>query len=298
MHAFFLHLTILSIHLPISLTLLTHCAIRSFLHPTVISFYNPVIRLHVSLHPLISSFTSSNYSVYSPSPFHLFIQITITSISLSLSLSDPAHGQNRKKAAVRYYSDWEAEPSRFHPDISFASDSESRHKATPTQLHRIPETERAGSALTDAMEAFLPYRGGDSHCSSRSHSTDSSIDIAFVSCKPSVSPNHQSQSRGRRSGGGVYRASRGCVSPDSVSMMKPLQPVQRKSKSLNGLQLDSIDSHLVRSPVHPRLVRQSSAKSRLRNSSPERHHHKPNADEVTQQLHKVTQHNASLLTGS
>ncbi|XP_060789342.1 rho guanine nucleotide exchange factor 33 isoform X2 [Neoarius graeffei] len=206
--------------------------------------------------------------------------------------SDPAHGQNRKKAAVHYYSDWEAEPSRFHPDISFASDSESRHKATPTQLHRIPETERAGSALTDAMEAFLPYRGGDSRCSSRSHSTDSSIDIAFVSCKPSVSPNHQSQSRGRRSGGGVYRASRGCVSPDSASMMKPLQPVQRKSKSLNGLQLDSIDSrpHLVRSPVHPRLVRQSSAKSRLRNSSPERHHHEPNAhanaDEVTQQLHK------------
>ncbi|MCI4382304.1 hypothetical protein PGIGA_G00013530 [Pangasianodon gigas] len=211
--------------------------------------------------------------------------------SSTSALIDPAHGQGRKKAAVRRYPDWEAEPHRFHPDISFASDSESRHKATPTQLHRIPETERAGSALADAMGAFLPYRSGDSRCSSRSHSTDSSIDIAFVSCSPSLSPDRQSHSRGRSSGGGVYRPSRGCVSPDSASAMKPLQPVQRKSKSLNGLQLDSIDSrpHMVRSPVHPRLVRQSSAKSRLRNSSPERHH-EPNthttAEELTQQLHK------------
>ncbi|XP_053489577.1 rho guanine nucleotide exchange factor 33-like isoform X1 [Ictalurus furcatus] len=190
---------------------------------------------------------------------------------------DPTHGQSRKKAAVRRYPDWEAEPSRFHPDISFASDSESRHKATPTQLHRIPEAERAGSALADAMEAFLPYKGRDSRCSSRSHSTDSSIDIAFLSCSPSLSPDSQSHSRGRSSGGGVYR-------PDSASVMKP---VQRKSKSLNGLQLESIDSHphSVRSPVHPRLVRQSSDKSRLRNSSPERHH-EPNLHTTAEELHK------------
>ena len=60
---------------------------------------------------------------------------------------------------------------------------------------------------------------------------------------------------------------RGCVSPDSVGLMRPrpLQAVQRKSKSLNGLQLDSIDSsaHSGRG-IHPRLERQSSAKSRLR----------------------------------
>ncbi|KAK3563457.1 hypothetical protein QTP86_028874, partial [Hemibagrus guttatus] len=204
------------------------------------------------------------------------------------ALTDLAHGQSKKKATVRRYPDWDAEHNRFHPDISFASDSESRPKATPTQLHRIPETERVGSALADAMGAFLPYREGDSRCSSRSHSTDSSIDIAFVSCNPSLNPDCQSHSRVHSSVGGVYRPNRGCVSPDP---MKPLQPVQRKSKSLNGLQLDSIDSHahLVRSPIHPRLVRQSSAKSRLRNSSPERHH-EPNthttAEELTQQLHK------------
>lgn len=143
------------------------------------------------------------------------------------------------------------------------------------------------------MGAFLPYRGGDSCCSSRSHSTDSSIDFAFVSCNPSVSPDRASHSRGRSSAGGVYRPSRGCASPDSVSVMKSLQPVQRKSKSLNGLQLESTDSrpYLVRSPVHPRLLRQSSAKSRLRNGSPERHP-EPNthAEEITQLLHKVTWH--------
>lgn len=204
------------------------------------------------------------------------------SFHLSLSVSDLSHGQSRKKAAVRRYPDWEPESNRFHPDISFASDSESRHKSTPTQLHRIPETDRAGSALADAMGSFLPYRDGDSHGSNRSHSTDSSIDIAFVSCSPSLNPDHQSHGRGQSSAGGVYRPNRGCVSPDST---KILQPVQRKSKSLNGLQLDSIDS-----PAHPRLVRQSSAKSRLRISSPERHH-EPNthttAEELKQQLHKV-----------
>ncbi|XP_046710987.1 rho guanine nucleotide exchange factor 33 isoform X1 [Silurus meridionalis] len=201
--------------------------------------------------------------------------------------TDPAHKQRRKKAAVRHYPDWEAEPNRFPHDISFTSDVESRHKATPIQLHRIPETERAGSALADAMETFLPYRHGDSRCSSRSHSTDSSLDITFVSCSPSLSPDCQSHSRGQSSRGGVYRPSCGRGSPDSASVMKPLQQVQRKSRSLNGLQLDSFDSgpHVIRSPAHPRLVRQSSAKSRLRNSSPERHH-EPNthtiADELTQ----------------
>lgn len=143
------------------------------------------------------------------------------------------------------------------------------------------------------MEAFLPYRGGDSCCSSRSHSTDSSVDFTFVSCKPSVSPERASRSRGQGSAGGVYRPSRGCASPDSVGAMKSLQPVQRKSKSLNGLQQESTDGspYLVRSPVHPRLLRQSSAKSRLRNGSPERHPEPyTHAEDITQLPHKVTWH--------
>ncbi|KAF5904197.1 rho guanine nucleotide exchange factor 33 isoform X1, partial [Clarias magur] len=171
--------------------------------------------------------------------------------SSTSALTDPAHIQSRKKAAVRRYPDWEAEPSRSHPDISFTSDLESRPKATSSQLHRIPETEGVGSALADAMGAFLPYGDMDACCSSRSHSTDSSIDIAFVSCSPSLSPSHQSHSKGRSSGGGVYRPSHGCVSPDSASVLKPLPLGQRKSKSLNGLQLDSIDSRTHLDPGPP-----------------------------------------------
>uniref|UniRef100_W5KUV6 Rho guanine nucleotide exchange factor (GEF) 33 n=1 Tax=Astyanax mexicanus TaxID=7994 RepID=W5KUV6_ASTMX len=199
--------------------------------------------------------------------------------------------------ASALYQEWEAEPQRYHSDvpspISFASDSESHLKSPPPPLHSIPETEGTGSsALADAMGAFLPYGGGDSRCSSPSHSSDSSIDIAFVRCSPSPGAGHQSHGGGRSSGGGVYRSNRGCVSPDSVGMMRPrpLQAVQRKSKSLNGLQMDSIDSHThqVRTPVHPKLERQSSGKSRLRHSSPQRRHEThahTDAEELPIQIH-------------
>ncbi|XP_062863551.1 rho guanine nucleotide exchange factor 33 isoform X2 [Trichomycterus rosablanca] len=215
--------------------------------------------------------------------------------SNSSALTDPVHGVRRaKKAAIRRYPDWESEPNRFHPDIPFPSDSETRHKAPSSALHRIPETDRTGSALADAMEAFLPYKGADSHCSSASHSTDSSIDIAFVRCSPSISPDQPSHERGRSRKGGAYRAKRGHASPDSAGMMmpRPLQAVQRKSKSLNGLQIDNTDSHQhpVRSPVHQRLVRQSSARTRLTHSSPERCHetHAHVAtEELAQHLHRT-----------
>ncbi|XP_022528460.2 rho guanine nucleotide exchange factor 33 isoform X1 [Astyanax mexicanus] len=218
--------------------------------------------------------------------------------STASALIDPVHGLRRAKhASVRRYQEWEAEPQRYHSDvpspISFASDSESHLKSPPPPLHSIPETEGTGSsALADAMGAFLPYGGGDSRCSSPSHSSDSSIDIAFVRCSPSPGAGHQSHGGGRSSGGGVYRSNRGCVSPDSVGMMRPrpLQAVQRKSKSLNGLQMDSIDSHThqVRTPVHPKLERQSSGKSRLRHSSPQRRHEThahTDAEELAIQIH-------------
>lgn len=163
-------------------------------------------------------------------------------------------------------------PYHYDPEIpspvSFLSDSDSRHKAVSVPLRSIPETEGAGSALT----ALFPYGTGDYRCSSPSHSSDSSIDIAFVHCSPSNSPPRQSHSRGRSAGGVVYRPNRACVSPDSADIVRPqpLQAVQRKSKSLNGLQMDSIDSHThqTKNPAHPRLERQSSGKSRLRSSSP------------------------------
>ncbi|XP_056120313.1 rho guanine nucleotide exchange factor 33 isoform X1 [Rhinichthys klamathensis goyatoka] len=184
--------------------------------------------------------------------------------------------QNDPSRRNRRYPDYEAMPYHYDPEIpspvSFLSDSDSRHKAVSVPLRSIPETEGAGSALTDALGALFPYGTGDYRCSSPSHSSDSSIDIAFVHCSPSNSPPPQSHSRGRSAGGVVYRPNRACVSPDSADIVRPhpLQAVQRKSKSLNGLQMDSIDSHThqTKNPAHPRLERQSSGKSRLRSSSP------------------------------
>ncbi|XP_051578585.1 rho guanine nucleotide exchange factor 33 [Myxocyprinus asiaticus] len=191
--------------------------------------------------------------------------------SITNAQNDP-QGLHRSKR----YPDYEAAPYHYDSEIaspdSFLSDSDSHHKALPIPLHSIPETEGAGTTLADALGALFPFGGGDSHCSSPSHSSDSSIDIAFVRCSPSQTPPHQSHSRGRSSGGVVYRSNRGCVSPDPVDIVgpRPLQAVRRKSKSLNGLQMDSIDSHAhqMKTPGHPRLERQSSAKSRLRSSSP------------------------------
>ncbi|TRY94094.1 hypothetical protein DNTS_027323 [Danionella cerebrum] len=173
--------------------------------------------------------------------------------------------------------DYEANPYHYDSEVpspaSFVSDSEMRHKAIPVPLRSIPEAEKSGSAL-------FSYRAGDSRCSSPSHSSDSSIDIAFVRCSPSQSPPRQSHSRGRSVAGTGYRSKRDCVSTDSADIMRPhpLQAVQRKSKSLNGL-IDGLDSpaHQSKTPVHPKLERQSSAKSRLRGSSP-KHRYETHTD--------------------
>ncbi|XP_059376280.1 rho guanine nucleotide exchange factor 33 isoform X1 [Carassius carassius] len=193
--------------------------------------------------------------------------------------------QNDPSRRNKRYPDYETAPYHYDPEIpspvSFLSDSDSRHKAISVPLRSIPETEGAGSVLSDALGALFSYGAGGSRCSSPSHSSDSSIDIAFVHCSPSHSPPRQSHSRGRSSGGVVYRSNRACVSPDSADIVRPrpLQAVQRKSKSLNGLQMDSIDSHAYQSktPAHPRLERQSGVKSRLRPSSP-KHRYETHTD--------------------
>nr|XP_057914216.1 rho guanine nucleotide exchange factor 33 [Doryrhamphus excisus] len=127
-----------------------------------------------------------------------------------------------------------------------------------------------GSALADALEEFLlpedpPGMDGlyeedrsslhdvsmFDRCSSAS--SDSSIDIAFVKCpKSPVTPSHHAMvtnvSTNRDIFGNGYNKvpNRGCVSPDEAVLMRhnhhrPLQASQRKkSKSLNGLQLDSL----------------------------------------------------------
>ncbi|XP_041920895.1 rho guanine nucleotide exchange factor 33 [Alosa alosa] len=220
------------------------------------------------------------------------------------ALLEPSSRFRSKAAAVnvKLYQDWEAEPHRYEPDVpspvSFLPDADGRLKSPMSPLRSIPEAEGAGSALASALGAFLPYEGlgggGDSSAcercpSSPSASSDSSIDIAFVRCSPAPSPGNPSHAAAaaasRRSNEGrAYRAGRGCVSPDSVGLMRPrpLQAVQRKSKSLNGLQLDSIDSpaHSGRSGVHPRLERQSSAKGRLRHHDTHAHTHTDTEDQT------------------
>ncbi|KAM4607226.1 rho guanine nucleotide exchange factor 33 isoform 2-T2 [Polymixia lowei] len=158
----------------------------------------------------------------------------------------------------------------------------------------------AGSALADAMGEFLlPAEApgmeglyeedGDSlhnaslfdQCSSAS--SDSSIDIAFVRCPKTPTSHHavanvsstrEAYSAGGSQGSGYNKFhNRGCVSPDETVMMRhhqhrPLQASQRKSKSLNGLQLDStvsgldgpLSEHLHRVGLgsHAKLERQGS----------------------------------------
>lgn len=219
--------------------------------------------------------------------------------------SEPSSRSRSKQSAtnVKRYQDWEAEPQRYEPDvpspISFLPDADGRLKSPVVPLRSIPETEGPGSALATALGAFLPYEssvvgGNSSMCdrcpSSPSPSSDSSIDIAFVRCSPAPSPAHPSHGgssnavgNSRRSNEGrAYRAGRGCVSPDSVGLMRPrpLQAVQRKSKSLNGLQLDSIDSSAHSNRVHPRLERQSSAKGRLRHHDTHAHTHTDTEDQT------------------
>ncbi|KAG7492937.1 hypothetical protein MATL_G00019640 [Megalops atlanticus] len=197
----------------------------------------------------------------------------------------------------RRLQDWEAESRRCDsvdgPQMPFLPADADPRRVSPA-LQSIPEKEREasverssckrplpGSALADARGEFLLpeeapdleglYEDGDSlrnvslfeNCSTAS--SDSSIDIAFVRCPKSHSREPYSGGQGRFPG-------RGCVSPDEIGLTRhrPLQAVQRKSKSLNGLQLDSPlnnDNGPVDFPMnskgphrgeHARLERQSS----------------------------------------
>ncbi|XP_041645860.1 rho guanine nucleotide exchange factor 33 isoform X3 [Cheilinus undulatus] len=163
-----------------------------------------------------------------------------------------------------------------------------------------------GSALADAlgefllppdppgMESLYEEEGGSlrdvsmfDRCSSAS--SDSSIDIAFVKCPKAPPASHHAMatnvlttrdafSNGGSQGNSYNKLSnRGCASPDEAVMMRhnqhrPLQASQRKSKSLNGLQMDttvSLDSgqlsdhlHRVGLGSHAKLERQGSKGSR------------------------------------
>ncbi|XP_008290414.1 rho guanine nucleotide exchange factor 33 isoform X2 [Stegastes partitus] len=162
-----------------------------------------------------------------------------------------------------------------------------------------------GSALADAlgefllppdppgMESLYEEDGGSlhdaslfDHCSSAS--SDSSIDIAFVKCPKAPLASHHAVAanvsttrdvfgNGGSQGNGYSKLpNRGCVSPDEAVMMRryqhrPLQASQRKSKSLNGLQLENtvndsgpLSDHLQRVGLgsHAKLERQGSKGSK------------------------------------
>ncbi|XP_055784106.1 rho guanine nucleotide exchange factor 33-like [Salvelinus fontinalis] len=210
----------------------------------------------------------------------------------------------------RRFQDWESEAHHSDSPIPFFS-PDTNPRLKPPGLQSIPEMGSSeqlpgkrltpGSALSDAQGEFLRpgdppgleglYEDADSslhnvslfdHYSSAS--SDSSIDIAFVRCPKS----HQAVREVYNSGGSRgsrYKQlpGRDCVSPDEAQMMqahhhRPLQAAQRKSKSLNGLQLDSTVSgdsgpgHLSDQPrchgahQHAKLERQSSNKYHPRSS--------------------------------
>ncbi|XP_014184678.1 rho guanine nucleotide exchange factor 33 isoform X2 [Haplochromis burtoni] len=164
-----------------------------------------------------------------------------------------------------------------------------------------------GSALADALGEFLlppdppglenlyEEDGGSFHDTSMldrcsSASSDSSIDIAFVKCPKAPPASHHgiatnvSTTRdvfgniGSQGNGYSKLPNRGCVSPDEAVLMRrnqhrPLQASQRKSKSLNGLQMENTVSGLDSGPLsdhlqrvglgsHAKLERQSSKGSK------------------------------------
>ncbi|XP_029554522.1 rho guanine nucleotide exchange factor 33 isoform X2 [Salmo trutta] len=209
----------------------------------------------------------------------------------------------------RRFQDWESEAHHSDSPIPFFS-PDTNPRLKPPGLQSIPEMGSSeqlpgkrlapGSALSDAQGEFLRpgdppgleglYEDADSslhnvslfdHYSSAS--SDSSVDIAFVRCPKS----HQAVREVYNSGGSRgsrYKQlpGRGCVSPGEAQMMqahhRPLQAAQRKSKSLNGLQLDStvsgdsgpghLSDHLRGHGAHQhaKLERQSSNKYHPRSS--------------------------------
>ncbi|XP_068424993.1 rho guanine nucleotide exchange factor 33 [Clinocottus analis] len=168
--------------------------------------------------------------------------------------------------------------SRNHKPTGLGSipESEASELAASCQ-HHLPSRPadfrqvQPGSALADALGEFLlppdppgmeslyeEDRGSlrdapafDRCCSSAS--SDSSIDIAFVKCPKAPSASHRATAAnvsttrdvfGNGHGNGYKLPGRGCASPDEGLMMRrnqhrPLQASQRKSKSLNGLQMDN-----------------------------------------------------------
>ncbi|KAJ8013853.1 hypothetical protein DPEC_G00034120 [Dallia pectoralis] len=218
----------------------------------------------------------------------------------------------------RCVQDWESEaPHSDSPILLFSPDTDPCLKHPG--LQSIPEmgsTEcvpgnrvPAGTALADALGEFLLpvdtpgleglYEEGNSslqnvsmfdQCSSAS--SDSSIDIAFVRYPKSHHAVREVYSSGGKRESGYNQPARGCVLRDDARMTRaphhrPLQAAQRKSKSLNGLQLDStvsgdsgpgqLSDHIKNhgAQQHIKLERQSGSKFHPRSTKVQSHNNSP-----------------------
>ncbi|XP_027863308.1 rho guanine nucleotide exchange factor 33 isoform X4 [Xiphophorus couchianus] len=208
------------------------------------------------------------------------------------------------------------------------SERSCQHNQVPTRPAEFRQVQ-PGSALADALGEFLlppDPPGMESlydedgvslhdtslfdHCSSAS--SDSSIDIAFVKCPKvpqgshhavaiNVPTNRDVFGNGGSPGNGYSKLPhRGCVSPDEAvtrrNLHRPLQASQRKSKSLNGLQMENTVSGLDVGPLsdhlqrvglgsHAKLERQGSKGSKC--STPSHKVHSPlgNTDKQSPDLH-------------
>uniref|UniRef100_A0A3P9IX51 Rho guanine nucleotide exchange factor (GEF) 33 n=1 Tax=Oryzias latipes TaxID=8090 RepID=A0A3P9IX51_ORYLA len=215
------------------------------------------------------------------------------------------------------------------PEADMSASGQHHLPSRTAELRQV----QPGSALADALGEFLlppdppgmenlyDEDGGSlqdaplfDRCSSAS--SDSSIDIAFVKCPKGPSALHHTIAtnaptnrnvfgNGGKQGNGVSKpASRGCVSPDEAVMTRrnlhrPLQASQRKSKSLNGLQMEntvSLDTGLsVAIGSHAKLERQGSKGSKGC-STPSHKIHTPlsNADKQSADLHGLLSIDSSL----
>ncbi|KAJ3610473.1 hypothetical protein NHX12_022565 [Muraenolepis orangiensis] len=176
---------------------------------------------------------------------------------------------------------------RSGPLPYFGPDQEPRNPNKQTGLRSIPESAggsgafrkhrlacrgpagpelhpgAAGSALAQALGEFLPPPSGgetpetEGLCEEDGESLRDgrAFDRSPGARRPAAADapaSHEAYVRGGRYGG---FPGRGCVSPDEAVMMRPgdhrsLQASQRKSKSLNGLQLDSTVSSGDTGPDH------------------------------------------------
>ncbi|XP_072293561.1 rho guanine nucleotide exchange factor 33 isoform X2 [Eucyclogobius newberryi] len=188
--------------------------------------------------------------------------------------------------------------SRIHktPGLGSIPESEAscQHRGTPHQgtdalgEYLLPPDPPGMESLYEEERSLLHDVSMFDRCSSAS--SDSSIDIAFVKCPKGPSTAHRAVAVNVPSprdlydngvgSGHEYRKllNRGYVSPDEAILMRrnlsrPLQGSQRKSKSLNGLQLENtvsgidnghLSDNLQRGGLgsHAKLERQSSKGSK------------------------------------